>query len=943
MPSRVRDHARAPRWAAAIALITLSVAQMPSLASSLDEMIPHPAIPLLDEEGNHVLDSGRPYSTRMSCGTGGCHDYDAITRAYHFETGRDEARDDFGADSGLGMLVSPGYFGGYNCMGGDTPDFLARKENASEEEFGDKGTPGLVMRCEGCHSGGGWMERDRNGRRYDEVDPESVAHLDGDYFYRTTDENGEEIITQWDWQQSGVVENDCMVCHVKFSAMKTHDPDLPADEDPYDLSDDLRRHALIDEGLFRWANTATLEFLNLNMNGDGSLRDDTQLVRFERDDLDGDGVIGVEELVRNEDGTPVIAWNEAAFDADRKAVIPMVRYPDNDACMECHRTSNSRRGFYGFGEDAAATYDEEGMLEEDYKDDVHYGRTWTEANGESRPIENCNTCHARNYFDPAYANVDLDADHNFPKGNSDMNLHDDRDYSPPSRTCRYCHDEAENPAIPSGQEDMLSAHVQRWRADQSFFGYTEESITGITRTHLDVISCEACHITNKKDRRGDEIQIMYRYARSSDGALRIRPYNPRARAFWRDRTSGRILYKVERNAVFEQRTDENGEDYGAIIHPETGQELGRVSFRISHGSPRYGNPEDYETMLALKEAYDALMRQKGYADADVVMVVSEISHYVISHNTRPAVEALQCEQCHERKENGSISALVSANGVLGEGNVRNVYTLPDPRLVEEGIVELDYPYMSVDEAGEVIENVDDILYYSALNPSLSRLNAEIAGITSGGMVGEPKEEALERVGLSVEDTALLMEKLQGSEVFLFKPAKGDPAVRASSLLAEQTPQSEATLPDYLFLIGLEEALIGRAMEQTRLQVEQVFRIEARDRSASPVTDFPGMPLYVTLPWQGSDLSALAITSSSDGGETWTTLDADQIVAAQPASGGDPGYVLFTTTHLSDFAVATGTTGTAEETTESGGGGGASGLLTLLLLPLLLAGRRRGRG
>ncbi|MBE9504817.1 MAG: hypothetical protein IME96_11645, partial [Proteobacteria bacterium] len=81
----------------------------------------HPAIPLYDEEGNHVLDSGKPYSSRKSCGNnggGGCHDYESITHAFHFEMGRDEAKDDFGEKRGLSYLVSPGYFGGYNCMGG---------------------------------------------------------------------------------------------------------------------------------------------------------------------------------------------------------------------------------------------------------------------------------------------------------------------------------------------------------------------------------------------------------------------------------------------------------------------------------------------------------------------------------------------------------------------------------------------------------------------------------------------------------------------------------------------------------------------------------------------------------------------------------------------------------------------------------------------------------
>ena len=144
----------------------------------------HPAIPILDEQGAHVLDSGKAYSARTTCGTGGCHDYDSITSAFHFEMGSKEARDDFGKDHGLSTLVSPGYFGGYNCMGGSNPEITAKKTNASEADFDDKGAAGLIQRCSSCHMGGGWMEKDRNGKRYDETNPATVAHLDGDYFNR---------------------------------------------------------------------------------------------------------------------------------------------------------------------------------------------------------------------------------------------------------------------------------------------------------------------------------------------------------------------------------------------------------------------------------------------------------------------------------------------------------------------------------------------------------------------------------------------------------------------------------------------------------------------------------------------------------------------------------------------------------------------------------------
>ncbi|MCP4324992.1 MAG: hypothetical protein GY787_24715, partial [Alteromonadales bacterium] len=66
-----------------------------AIGNDIDKPVIHPAIPILDESGKHVLDSGAAYSAKMTCGTAGCHDYDKITHAYHFEMGRDEAGDKF--------------------------------------------------------------------------------------------------------------------------------------------------------------------------------------------------------------------------------------------------------------------------------------------------------------------------------------------------------------------------------------------------------------------------------------------------------------------------------------------------------------------------------------------------------------------------------------------------------------------------------------------------------------------------------------------------------------------------------------------------------------------------------------------------------------------------------------------------------------------------------
>jgi hypothetical protein len=79
-----------PKWfLLPLMLFLFTQVSFAATENAYDKTVMHPAIPLLDEQGQHVLTTGNAYSPRSSCGSSGCHDYDAITHAYHFEMGRD--------------------------------------------------------------------------------------------------------------------------------------------------------------------------------------------------------------------------------------------------------------------------------------------------------------------------------------------------------------------------------------------------------------------------------------------------------------------------------------------------------------------------------------------------------------------------------------------------------------------------------------------------------------------------------------------------------------------------------------------------------------------------------------------------------------------------------------------------------------------------------------
>jgi hypothetical protein len=187
----------------------------------------HPDIAFLDNESRPVVVSGGPLSLMRSCGL--CHDTDFIsTNNYHSQVGLDEMVRPGDAPSGRPWDTGPGLFGRFD-------PFVGRFLTPPGEEPLDLGTADWIRMVGPRHVGGG---------------PAFFSRIDGSLLgsrrsYSATDPDGLVLDEKtgmprpWDWRASGVVELDCLLCHMRSP-------------------DNLSRIEALREGRFAWASTATL-------------------------------------------------------------------------------------------------------------------------------------------------------------------------------------------------------------------------------------------------------------------------------------------------------------------------------------------------------------------------------------------------------------------------------------------------------------------------------------------------------------------------------------------------------------------------------------------------------------------------------------------------------------------------------------------------------------
>jgi len=185
----------------------------------------HPTFPLLDGEGNPVLQSGNPVSTMQTCG--GCHDTDFIaSHSFHADIGLREFTSPGQPDLAHAWDTSPGLFGRWNPL-------TYRYLSPEGDPLLDLSTAEWLKTIGLRHAGGGPAVTSRTGQPLADLSPDAInpetSILDP--------QSGEPVA--WDWQESGTLEMNCFLCH-------TPSPNNDA------------RIETIQAGEFEWAGTATL-------------------------------------------------------------------------------------------------------------------------------------------------------------------------------------------------------------------------------------------------------------------------------------------------------------------------------------------------------------------------------------------------------------------------------------------------------------------------------------------------------------------------------------------------------------------------------------------------------------------------------------------------------------------------------------------------------------
>ena len=571
--------------------------------------IKHPAIALKDAAGGNVLDSGKPISTRQTCG-GDCHDYDFITDSFHFQQGKNEMNPELLKSHGIASFnSSPGMFGKFSII----PNRQLTHAGITDPSDADMSQPEWLLKCGVCHTGGGISEVDLRGRKFLSADAKPEGPLDPSYTIRDR-ESGQ--VVPWDWEKSGTAEADCFICHVPKASRGARREEMTA-------------------GNFRWANNATLAESGI------VTKDEKGGFTYDRAAFNPDGTVKT-EVLNLSDPTLENCAKCHGFTARDTTTIQPIQHADimrgtekagwiyNGAKISDTQTPHIvGKETMNFPWDAHAAKDLVCI-------DCHFS-----PNNPGRMIQEDT---AKNLaYKPGQNDIAVylkRPDHNFARGNIppetvNMTRHNTM------RGCEECHDAEKSHAFLPYKSLHFKAlacqtchipavHFWAYRSDEWGFlmdtGTSRITFRGIEGNIVD------------PDAKVTGFHPAYVPTLAKDGHLEIRPTNLITGVYWFDKGKGRPVFTWQvQQAFFESWS----KDVGWTYRPEVVKAFGDQDGIIDLPQGVYNTPEKIELVKGLLKKY------AGIPDAELRI---EVVPWAMSHSIVGKEQATKdCTACHAKQ------------------------------------------------------------------------------------------------------------------------------------------------------------------------------------------------------------------------------------------------------------------------------------------------------
>ena len=575
----------------------------------------HPVIKLLDEDGNPVIKTGKPVSTRKTCGQ--CHDYDFITSAYHFQQGANEWDVKWGIKNKEVGSISPGMFGrqyDYPYYHMTPPDW---KKYGFLFEYG---RPNWALQCGICHLGGGPTEFSFSGKRLDTIPEERVKEMDPDFYYWDRKSN---VFRKWSWKRSGVREANCLVCHTP------------------NYSKGIQDQRTTGHGMFKIPHFASSTSAGLITTG----------------------------VVKKVTDDGRVIYNPKAFYSDGRVKPEYLRitgsFARKDACLQCHaapvinghvdpwynypvvRTVNRgvlRKGFVWSGENISETKD-------NIKDKEKLNFPW---DVHAKAGLACLDCHVMGNSpqSSSFTEYVKRPDHNFGKGHPlTWRVRTDLDFT--VKRCSACHDaekeghdwlpekELHLKKVSCETCHMPKNHYWMLNSFNFAFPYTEpfskgvkvERACGDAPQRFTILGVKGNPIADPNAEITGFYPLYIPRALEKDGEKKIVPYGVTFSLHWVDDATGnRVYFSQILNAFFVRKGD--------IWVPK--KEVLEV-----FDANKDGKIDDEEALFDTEEKVtlaQKLLKAQGVKDPQLEIVAIPNT---LAHNIAPKEQAIRsCDACH---------------------------------------------------------------------------------------------------------------------------------------------------------------------------------------------------------------------------------------------------------------------------------------------------------